>query len=223
MGNLSSFCCKESASDNDDRDERSHILNNDNHQEAWDDVYNSSASAISQHQDSPSYGSVDTSKMSKLEQSALDKIIQKMASNVIDVAPVEPLILQPGEISERQKAYKAKLNQIKTPLPLKSIKSSKPSNNSSYDNISNLVNTTADGSRVASPSTVFNNIQAHNIHSTPNKSSELQINYDPIPSDEIQMISQISLRSSQAVQNGLNLGSGDQVVVPMSDSITPNE
>lgn len=119
MGNVKSFCCKDGISDIDDCEERSRILN-DNCGTSCDDLYNNSTTSALSHQDSVSYGSINNGDGSKtMEQSALDKIYQKMASNVIDVAPGESMVIQQAEFIERQKAYQAKLNQIKAPIPLK--------------------------------------------------------------------------------------------------------
>lgn len=113
MGNVKSFCCKDSASDVDDREEQTRILGDN-----CDDIYNDSTTSALSCQDSVSYGSTDNGNKT-MEQSALDKIYQKMAANVIDVAPGESIIIQQAEFNERQKAYQAKLNQIRVPLPLK--------------------------------------------------------------------------------------------------------
>lgn len=133
MGNVKSFCCKDSVSEADDREERSRILN-DNCGTSCDDLYNNSTTSALSHQDSVSYGSINNGHGSKtMEQSALDKIYQKMASNVIDVAPGDPMVMQPAEFAERQKAYQAKLNQIKVPLPLKLTNCVAKHVNGSYD------------------------------------------------------------------------------------------
>ena len=117
MGNIKSFCCRDNASEVDDREERSRILNDTNCASSTDLYNNSSNSAL----DTVSYGSINGNGTSSktMEQSALDRIYQKMAANVIDVAPGESMVIQPAEFMERQKAYQAKLNQIKTPLPLR--------------------------------------------------------------------------------------------------------
>ena len=49
----------------------------------------------------------------------LDRIYQKMASSVIDVAPGESIIIQQAEFLERQRIYQMKLGQIKMSLPLR--------------------------------------------------------------------------------------------------------
>lgn len=205
MGNIKSFCCRDTASEIDDQEERSRILNDvcEGQTGSWDDI--SSTSAIS-HQDTPSYGSINTNK---LEQTALNKIIQKMASNVIDVAPGEPLVLQQVEVNERQKSYQIKLNQIKTQLTLKSTKAPRWSfNSNSFEKLSNDTNST------------FNQSQSPQHHPTPNKSLESRrIDYEPIASDEIQLITQVSQKSAQAVHEGLIIKSDDQVLVPMSNIV----
>lgn len=104
MGNVKSFCCKDTPSDVDDREERSCIVEND------EDTYTTSSES--------EQGSCDNDT-NLLEQSALDKIYQKMASSVIDVAPGESIIIQQAEFIERQKIYQMKLSQIKMPLPLR--------------------------------------------------------------------------------------------------------
>lgn len=113
MGNIKSFCCREDVSETDDSEERARILSDNNVRS--NSLYNQSNSG----QDDLSYGSINTRAGKSLEQSALDRIFQRMAANVIDVAPGESMIIQPAEFIERQKAYQARLNQIRTPLPLR--------------------------------------------------------------------------------------------------------
>lgn len=130
MGNIKSFCCRDNVSEIDDREERARILSDNN--ASTDSIYNQSSNS---GQDNQSYGSINNGTGSKtLEQSALDKIYQKMAANVIDVAPGESMVIQPAEFIERQKAYQARLNQIKTPLPLRSSnRVPRPLNSSTID------------------------------------------------------------------------------------------
>lgn len=223
MGNVKSFCCKDTASEVDDREERSRILSEtcEGQNGSWDDLYSSSASGVS-HQDTPSYGSINTSNANKIEQSALNKIIQKMASNVIDVAPGEPLVLQPIEVNERQKAYQTKINQIKVQLTLKSSRVQRWSfNNSSFDNLSNVANTTTGGTTIVqSPNSTFNQSHSPQHLPTTNKSLDSRrVDYEPLPKDEIQLVNQICQKSAQAVHDGLTIKSKDQVVVPMSSMI----
>lgn len=120
MGNVKSFCCRDDASDDDDREERTGILN-DHCCRSRDDIYHDSLNSDLSNQDNLSYGSINDGNDSKtLEQSALDRIYQRMVINLIDVAPGDSLVIQPAEFIERQKLYQAKLSQLKTPLPLKS-------------------------------------------------------------------------------------------------------
>lgn len=130
MGNIKSFCCRDSVSEIDDREERARILSDNN--ASTTSIYNQSSNS---GQDDLSYGSVTNGMGSKtMEQSALDKIYQRMAANVIDVAPGESMIIQPAEFIERQKVYQARLSQIKTPLPLRSNnKVPRQLNNSTID------------------------------------------------------------------------------------------
>lgn len=115
MGNIKSFCCREDPSEIDDSEERARILSDNN--VSSNSLYNQSSNS---GQDDVSYGSVNTGAGKSVEQSALDRIFQRMAANVIDVAPGESMIIQPAEFIERQKTYQARLNQIKTPLPFRS-------------------------------------------------------------------------------------------------------
>lgn len=181
MGNIRS-CCRDSASVADDREERSRILN-DNCGASGDILFNDSTASATSQQDSISYGSFNNGTGSKiLEQSALDKIYQKMASNVIDVAPGESMIIQQAEFVERQKAYQAKLNQMKTPrLP---------------KHINNSLDTTVNSS--ASTKSALGTIARG-------------VDYEPIAVDEIQLITEISLKSAQAIKS-LKINSQEQVI-----------
>lgn len=115
MGNVKSFCCKDSISECDDREERSRILNG-TFDESGEDLANGSIASGQSRQDSMLYGSINNCNKTS-EQTALDKIYQQMAANVIDVAPGESI--QQAEFIERQKAYQSRLSLVKTPLPLK--------------------------------------------------------------------------------------------------------
>jgi len=222
MGNIKSFCCKDTASEIDDREERTRILNGNS--ASCEDLYNNSTTSAFSHQDRLSYGSISNVNGSKsMEQSALDKIYQKMASNVIDVAPGESMVIQQAEFVERQKAYQTKLNQIKTPLSLKSRhRSSKPQNNHS-DAIS--PNITSNGP-VQNASLTNDNMMGNNLTSlinttisTTGESSQVfskgqerrGVEYEPISTEEIQLINEISLKSAQAVK-GMKINSREQVV-----------
>lgn len=219
MGNVKSFCCKDNVSEIDDREERSRILN-DNCGGSCDDLYNNSTASALSHQDNMSYGSINNGTGSKtLEQSALDKIYQKMASNVIDVAPGESMVIQQAEFIERQKAYQAKLNQIKTPLPLKQNNRATKHVGSSFDTTINTSSTSALGNLTtgANSSTASNNHSASGLASNNspqhiNKSQEKRrVEYEPISEDDIQLINEISLKSAQAIKS-LKISSEEQVV-----------
>lgn len=224
MGNIKSFCCRDNGSDIDDREERSRILG-DNCNES-NDLYNNSSNSA---QETLSYGSMNngTNSNKTMEQSALEKIYQKMVANLIDVAPGETMVIQPAEFMERQRAYQAKLNQIKTPLPLK------PNNR-----VAKHVNTSLDGRNNQSSSTQLtlnpnctnatissahdslhpggnSLISLANSSNSPQhlgKSQEkLRVEFEPISVDDIQLINEISMRSVQAIK-GLKINSQDQVV-----------
>lgn len=193
MGNLKSCCCKDNDKSDDDREERSRILDDvcDGQQNLCDDIYSSSTSAVS-HQDLPSYGSIVNG--SKAEQTALERILQKMASNVIDVAPGESMLIQQGEIVDRQKAYQMRLNQIKTPLVLKSTLVSRSGFNNTYE-----ASQGNDGTQ--------------QLQATLNKNLDTRgVNYEPISGDEVQLINQISRQTAVAVQNGLKIDSNEEIV-----------
>lgn len=219
MGNVKSFCCKDNVSEIDDREERSRILN-DNCGGSCDDLYNNSTASALSHPDTMSYGSINNGNSSKtLEQSALDKIYQKMAANVIDVAPGESMVIQQAEFVERQKAYQAKLNQIKTPLPLRITNRVTKHVGSSFDTIINTSSTSALGNLSAGPisSTPTNNhstsgLTSNNSPQHINKSQEKRrVEYEPISEDDIQLINEVSLKSAQAIKS-LKISSQEQVV-----------
>lgn len=210
MGNIKSFCCKDNASDIDDREERSRILSNDNCNTSTNDLYNNSTtSALSQHE-TTSYGSIHDGNHGKtMEQSALDRIYQKMAANVIDIAPGESMVIQQAEFMERQRAYQAKLSQIKTPLPLKS-KTTKQANNS-QDHIFNIT----------APSAVISNVTFSTVPNASNIAGNASpqhltierrgVEFEPISDFEVQLIDKVSKKSIQAIK-GLKINSDEQVV-----------
>lgn len=221
MGNITSFCCKDNVSELDNREERGRILND------TDDICSNS---LSQH-DSISYGSMVSNGNNgnkSMEQSALDKIYQKMASNVIDVAPGESMVIQQAEFIERQKAYQAKLNQIKTPLPLKftnrmpkqvvnaTISSYNNNHHQSYDNTSSLNRAGNSQSQMVNNNASSNgNVGVFGIQQNNNNVTKAQekrrVEYEPLSNDQIQLINEISLRSVQAIKN-LRINSNEQVV-----------
>lgn len=225
MGNIKSFCCRDNGSEVDDREERSRILG-DNCASS-NDLYNNSSNSA---QDTISYGSINNGNSSKtMEQSALDKIYQKMAANVIDVAPGESMVIQPAEFIERQKAYQAKLNQIKTPLPLRLNNRITKHVNSPLDPRINAppspmgVNLTV-GPNTSTTSNLHPNnhlpggnsvVSIANSNSSPQHVSKSQekrrVEYEPISVDDIQLINEISERSLQAVKS-LKIDSREQVV-----------
>lgn len=235
MGNITSFCCKDNISELDNREERSRILND------TDDIYSNSmipgnggiGGLMSQH-DTISYGSMISNGNNgnkSMEQSALDKIYQKMASNVIDVAPGESMVIQQAEFIERKKVYQAKLNQIKTPLPLKLtnrmpkqvINATIINNSSNNNNINN--HQTLDGisslNRAGnSQSQMVNNNSSSNgngvfglqqNNNVTKAQEKRRVEFEPLSNDEIQLINEISLKSVQAIKN-LRINSNEQVV-----------
>lgn len=221
MGNVKSFCCRDNVSDIDDHEERSRILN-DNCGNSCDDLYNNSTASALSHPDTMSYGSINNGNSSKtLEQSALDKIYQKMAANVIDVAPGESMVIQQAEFIERQKAYQAKLNQIRTPLPLKIANRVTKHVGSSFDTTINTSSTSALGNLTVGPisSTPSNNhssisglTTSNNSPQHINKSQEKRrVEYEPISEDDLQVINEVSLKSVQAIKS-LKINSQEQVV-----------
>lgn len=225
MGNVKSFCCKDNVSEIDDREERSRILN-DNCGGSCDDLYNHSTTSALSHQDATSYGSINNGSKT-MEQSALDKIYQKMASNIIDVAPGESMVIQQAEFNERQKAYQVKLNQIKTPLPLKSINRGPRHVNNSFDTTLNATSPTTLAANSTLNTTNSTSITQNNIvtnHLSPasstnshspqhvNKSQEKRrVEYEPISMDDVQLINEISSKSAQAIKS-LKITSQEQVV-----------
>lgn len=230
MGNV---CCRDTISEIDDREERSRILVDDNNCE--NDYLNSNQDAISygsfnNYGNSDNNGQINSNNSKSMEQSALDKIYQKMASNVIDVAPGETMVIQQAEFIERQKAYQAKLNQIKTSLPLKLASqanrlSAKQIGNTNSSNTTN--NHTFDPMlKNNSPSSNSNIVTVHHYNggnssllsgniNTGQQKAQLQdkrrVEYEPISDDDIQLINEISLKSEQAIKN-LKISSSEQVI-----------
>lgn len=225
MGNVKSFCCKDSASEIDDSDERFRILGN-NCDNSCDDLYNSNSS-IQSPQDNVSYGSFTECNNKTMEQSVLDKIYQKMASNLIDVAPGETMVIQSAEFTERQRAYQTRLNQIKTPLPLKLANRGSKHVNSSIDtnvnvsslssstthNTSSANNTTGTRSSISVPQnflTPSHDTTRGNVASSPQE--KRRVEYEPIKSDEIRLINDISLKTVNALKS-FKIETQEQVVV----------
>lgn len=239
MGNIKSFCCRDSESEIDDREERARILGDNN--ASTNSIYNQSSNS---GQDDLSYGSINNGTGSKtMEQSALDKIYQKMAANVIDVAPGESMVIQPAEFIERQKTYQARLNQIKTPLPLKSNnKVARQMNSSTNDtrlnsslystgaNISSLgqpnSNTSANHTYTSNNLTSCHSLNVTNSSVTPNSSNatsgnsphhvgkgqeKRRVEYEPISLDELQLINDISDKTAIAIES-LKVTSQEPVV-----------
>lgn len=171
MGNIKSFCCQDSVSIADDQDERARILSDNG--VSTNSLDNNS---LNSDRDDISYGSMrnqGSSSGKTMEQSALDKIYQKMAANVIDVAPGESMVIQPAEFIERQKAYQARLNQIKTPIPLRSSNSKVPRNLNSSNLDSSIISSNA--TRInTSISTAGANLTAFNqLNATANTTNNL--------------------------------------------------
>lgn len=237
MGNVKSFCCKDSASDIDDNEERSRILGNNNCDNSCDDLYNNNSDnpSLQSPRDNVSYGSLNECNNKTMEQSVLDKIYQKMASNLIDVAPGESMIIQSAEFTERQRAYQVRLNQIKTPLPLKLANRDAKHVNSSLDNITVSISSLSPSSTVANNNTISSNntsgrssnqnVSQHlpspiatnsgdtsrgNVANSPQE--KRRVEYEPIKSDEIRLINEISLKSANAVKS-FKIVTQEQVVV----------
>lgn len=227
MGNVKSFCCKDSGSEIDDNDERSRILGN-NCDNSCDDLYNSNYSSNQSPQDNVSYGSFNECSSKTMEQSVLDKIYQKMASNLIDVAPGESMVIQSAEFTERQRAYQARLNQIKTPLPLKlanrgskhvnssldttvnvfSISPSTMNSSSTTNNISGTRSSINVSQNLLTPT--MNDSTRGNVASSPQE--KRRVEYEPIKSDEIRLINEISLKSENSMKS-FKIETQEQVVV----------
>lgn len=233
MGNVRSFCCRDDASDLDDREERHRILGRENDSAASDDLYDRSINSNRSNQDNLSYGSIGGNDSKTLEQSTLDKIYQKMATNLIDVAPGDSMVIQPAEFLERQKLYQAKLNQIKTPLPLRSSVSNRASkhiNSSALDSTtgsssSPLTGATstygsANQSKFNNSSNITSNYSTA-VDSSANSSPAQQVNksfqerrrteYEPISSEDVELIKEISLKSMQAIQS-LKISSMEPII-----------
>lgn len=242
MGNI---CCKDTNSELDENEDRTRILNNEDN-DCENDYLTSNNN---HHQDVLSYGSFGNNgnqtngdnNAKTIEQSALDKIYQKMASNVIDVAPGESMVIQQAEFIERQKAYQAKLNQIKTPLPLRAATTNRVSSTTSskqltdhnshqFDqyHISNnspttnsIMNTTTNhlltnGHNSNATSNIAGNvITNHNLSPHQQKAHQSQdkrrVEYEPILAEDLQLINEISLKSIEAIEN-LKISSAEQVV-----------
>lgn len=216
MGNVKSFCCKDNVSEIDDREERSRIL--DNQCDApCDDFYRHIDGSPRNNSDTVSYGSINNvNGCRSVEQSALDRIYQKMASNVIDVAPGEPMSIQQAEFVERRKAYQSRLNQIKTPFPF-TLKHRNPKHVASGSLIDVSINHTSPPSHLFNHSTRqpadqdtthylhmanhdpigFNNHSPHNSKSHEKR----RVEYEPISANDIELISEISRKSTQAIRN----------------------
>jgi len=162
-----------------------------------------------------------------VEQSALDRIYQKMAANVIDVAPGESMVIQPAEFIERQKAYQSRLNQIKTPLPMRSsnarmarhvggptldtttrVNSSMgPSIGSSNANWGKIGGNLNNSSNITSGTTTSGNSPQHVGRSQERR----RVEYEPLSYDDIQLINEISKRTTQAVKD-LKIHSQEEVI-----------
>lgn len=188
MGNIKSFCCREDTSDVDDRQERVRILSDNSSSTSQDNYDDGSGSILSK---------ADCS----IEQSALDKIYQRMVANVIDVAPCESMVIQPAEFIERQKTYQARLNLIRTPLMLKSKNSNNglpPGPTSSAVNVSTT--TTSSANSRDSPQHVGKNQEKRRVE------------FEPISMDDIQLINDIGARTLKALK-GLKVNSQEPVVI----------
>lgn len=213
----------------DDQDERARIINNDQYPSTAS-LYNGSSDS---GQDAISYGSMNNGGSSNktMEQSALDKIYQKMAANVIDVAPGESMIIQPAEFTERQRNYQARLNQIKTPLPLKSSTHHMTKHGGTLDATTTRINTSVTSVGGVSSNWARVGNQLNNTSSTGqsghnsinvtisgnspqhmNKTQEKRrIEYEPISVEDTQLINEISERTVKAIKE-LKIDYREQVV-----------
>ncbi|CAH1393014.1 unnamed protein product [Nezara viridula] len=103
MGCTISDCCKNSESQSDLADERTHLLN--------DPVCNSSSVQRVQSDDLASHYPNSSPKGTD-EQSVLNKILQETATNVIDVAALAPTNIEQNEYLERRSHYSLKLSSL---------------------------------------------------------------------------------------------------------------
>jgi hypothetical protein len=245
MGNITSFCCRDNVSVADDQDERARILN-----DSCVTANSLDNDSLNSGRDDISYGSMrnqGSSSGKTLEQSALDKIYQKMVANVIDVAPGDSMVIQPAEFIERQRAYQAKLSQIKTPLPLRSSSTKVPRNlNSStldstmssnttrintsistagvnlsaFNQINTMSNATNNQSSLnatshshgqASNSNTINTTKGDSPQHLGRVQEKRRVEYEPISTDEVQLINEISDRTVKAIKD-LRIVSSEPVV-----------
>lgn len=202
MGNVKSFCCREDTlSDYDEQDERHRIL-----YPTCGEFYNESNNSGSTNQDNLSYGSTNNYNDSKTyEQSALDRIYQRMAANLIDVAPGDSMVIQQAEYLERQKIYQTKLAQIRSSLSLRQGSRLPRHVDASANNLSSSPlamfganNIAGSSSSYLSPTANTGSFSAHQLGKTQDKR---RVEYEPISDEDIQLITDISTRSSLAIKN----------------------
>lgn len=227
MGNIKSFCCKDSASELDEQDDRARILPSN-----CDEFYNNnSIGSARSNEDNLSYGSANSNGngSKSMEQSVLDKIYQKMAANVIDVAPGDSMVIQQAEFLERQKAYQAKLSQFRSPMPLKlgsqhqipkhvsnsfdtKLPTSSPSSTSTNSTfLATGHNTTCPTFSSTGTHLSPNTITMMNSTNLNRLQEKRSVEYEPISADEVQLIKDISTKSAQAIKS-LKINSNEQVV-----------
>lgn len=204
MGNVKSFCCRDTVSEVDECDDRVRILG-DNFGGPGEEFYDNSINSNFTNQDNLSNASLQIGNDGRnLEQSALDNIYKKMVANLIDVAPDDSMIIQPAEFMERQAKYQAKLAQIKTQLALKS--STNLNKQQQQQQINNTSSISGDSSTKNVGPRPNSSSSPTGLNTTPTSSvstliSQGRIEYEPISAEDIQMINDISLRSAKAVQN----------------------
>lgn len=199
MGNIKSFCCRDNVSEIDDRQERARILSDNS------SLSGSGQDDISYNLDNGT-GSILSKADCSIEQSALEKIYQKMVANVIDVAPCESMVIQPDEFIERQKTYQTRLNLIKTPLMLRSKNANSGMPPGAF---SGLANTSAVTTlSTASPASPRDNSPQH----VSRNQEKRRVEYEPISADEIQLINEIGDATLKAVKS-LKVTSQEPVVI----------
>lgn len=218
MGNVKSFCCRDTVSEEDECDDRVRIIN-DEFGGPGGEYYEDSIHTGISNQDNLSDSSLQIGNDGKqFEQSALDNIYKRMAANLIDVAPDDSMIIQQAEFVDRQQKYQAKLAQIKTQLALKSsttlnrqqqqqqqqqiqhqnnLNNQTNNNTSSISGDSSTKNISLQANSSSSPTPGLNNSSS----SLGNILSQGRLEYEPISIEDIQFINEISLKSAKAVQN----------------------
>jgi hypothetical protein len=113
MGNISS-CCLPNNKNEDEINERTHILDNPIGGQSHDNNYGNEFSINSNNQGINSYGS--TANGLRSEQNQLNSTLHKLVSKVIDVSSIDSNLLigseQNQDWNERQRIYCQRLNQM---------------------------------------------------------------------------------------------------------------